>query len=99
MIPSLVWISGSLDIGITATGSCACREACAGGRRTFAVGGRRARGRCSVASLALEEASAAFIGESKSNGIGVISIRILGKGKADHGGLEQDFAAVCTFCS
>ena len=38
----------------------------------------------------------AFVCESESNGIGVIPIRVLGKGKADHGGLEQDFAAICT---
>jgi hypothetical protein len=46
--------------------------------------------------LALEEASVAFIGECKCNGIGVIAISILGKGKADHGGLKQSFAAVRT---
>jgi hypothetical protein len=36
----------------------------------------------------------AFIGECKSNGIGVIAIRILDKGKTDHGGLQQKLAAV-----
>ncbi len=68
------------------------------------AGGRHTRRRCcdsircSFTSLALEEASMAFVCESKSNGIGVIPIRVLGKGKADHGGLEQDFAAICTLC-
>ena len=93
----VVWISGSL-VWNTATGSCLCWEACADARGTFAAGGWSTRGGgCgSFASLALEEASVAFIGECKSNGIGVIAISILGKGKADHGGLKQSFAAVRT---
>ena len=93
----MVWISGSL-VWNTATGSCLCWEACADARGTFAAGGWRTRGGgCgSFASLALEEASVAFIGECKCNGIGVIAISILGKGKADHGGLKQSFAVVRT---
>jgi hypothetical protein len=34
--------------------------------------------------LALKEASVALISKWQSNGIGIIAIRILGKGKADH---------------
>ncbi len=46
--------------------------------------------------LALEEARVALISEWKANGIGVIAIGILGKGKAEHSRLQQDFAAVRT---
>jgi hypothetical protein len=45
--------------------------------------------------LSLEEASVALISEWQANGIGVIAIGILGKGKADHSRLQQNFASVC----
>jgi hypothetical protein len=93
----VVWIAGSLHLRITATGACAGWQSCAGGRRTFAAGGGLARKRSFSSSLALEETRVALIGPSKSNGIGIITIRVLGKGEANHGRLQQEFAAVVTF--